>query len=338
MRLESLLAVTGGRLLNDPFVTHFDNLATSLKNVARGSLFIAKTEEEIAPALEKGAYGIMTEFSPTLLDEEVAWITVPSISDTLPKLLRLWLIENPRKFYAVSSTVLAFMNQMNYDHAVLVLQGGIDTMSGAILESAPSQMLLCSDRTFMDRLGISADRFDIPALGAKIVSERLFETSAVINGHYYERLPVAPCTFADFIEALSVFEHLGTHYTLKHLHHISAFDPVFLDAFGNEISYGSGERVVILSDTTESCNCVNSMERLRWVPRRIYLPTQIKFECDIKISIERYDTIQSLIGTLRDTLKKRGYTLIVGMTRERFFDAMNRYGAVTQPYSTKGLF
>ena len=338
MRLESVLAATGGRLLGEPCVTRFDEPTLSLKKVERGTLYLAKDPETIPEALKRGAYGILAEKIPAVLDDETAWIEVDSFAEALPRLLRLWLMEHPRAFYAVDASVLAYMAQMSYDHGIVTLDGSFETMSEAILASHPDQRLFCADTLFLDRMGVSYETPDPRPEEATILASTLFETTAVLEGRYHERLPVPPCTFDAFARALALLKQIGAHHTLFHLRPVPAFDPLFLTRDGHEAPFGATQRVAVLVDSVRDCGCVEAFDRAAWLPNRLFLPTRIKLDCAIKTAIETYETLPDLVGKVTAHLHAQGFALVVGLRRREFLEALQRFGTVSQAPITKGLF
>ncbi|WP_456450393.1 hypothetical protein [Hydrogenimonas sp.] len=337
MRLESLLAATGGRLLNDPSVTRFESIALSPKKVERGTLFVAKNEADIPEALQRGAYAILAESLDETPDPEVAWIEVGALADALPRLLRLWLMEHPRTVHLVERETLAYMAQMAQGHGLLFLRGNPESMSEAILASRPDQTLLCADALFLDRLGVDYETPEAPAIGYEIVSKTLFETSALLEGVWHERLPVPPCTFGAFAQAYGLLKNMEVPFGLAHLHPIPAFDPVFLDAYRRPAPFGATQRAVVLADRIDTCTCLEAFDTATWLPRRIFLPSRIKLECVIKSPIEIYETNESLFARLFADARKSGFDLVAGMHREAFLDLLARH-AVSTPRTDKGLF
>jgi len=338
MRLESVLAATGGRLLGEPCVTRFDEPTLSLKKVERGTLYLAKDPETIPEALKRGAYGILAEKIPAILDDEIAWIEVDSLADALPRLLRLWLMEHPRRFYRVDPTLLSYLSILSYDHGVVTLEGSFERMSETVLSSHPDQRLFCANTLFLDRMGVSYETPDPHPKEATILGSTLFETTAVLEGRFYERLPVPPCTFDPFARALALLDEIGAHYTLNHLRPVPAFDPLFLTQEGGEAPFGATQRVAVLADPLPECGCVEAFGRAAWLPNRIFLPTPIKLDCAIKTAIETYETPSGLAERVRSFLHDKGFALVVGMRRPEFLEALQRFGTVSKAPITKGLF
>ena len=93
MRLENILALTHGKLINEPFVKIFENIVFEAKSVKRGDFFIAFDEETIEDAILNGAYGVMFDKPTQISDTEIAWIKVNECEDALKRLLRFRLIE-----------------------------------------------------------------------------------------------------------------------------------------------------------------------------------------------------------------------------------------------------
>jgi len=85
MRLENILALTHGKLLNEPFVNIFDNIVFDAKSIKRGDLFIAFDEKTIEIALLNGAYGVIFDKPTQINDMEIAWIQVQNIEDALKR-------------------------------------------------------------------------------------------------------------------------------------------------------------------------------------------------------------------------------------------------------------
>jgi len=324
MRLESVLAVTGGRLLNTPYISGFDSIALTHRRVSRGALYVAWERNEIEAAVAQGAYGIITDLETVATDEEIAWIRVESLSAALPKLLRLWLVENPRKIFFVPTPILEFVKAMYRGHAVLFLEKGNEHKSAQLFSSSPLQTVLCDDPLFIERIGYPPATMESEPVEHTVLAESLFETSIVLEGRYHRRLPLAPCMLSRFLNAVGILKHLSADYTLQHLVHTPSFDPVFVDANGKELPFGSSEHALIFAEATNNCHCFQTVDRARWTERKIFIPTQIKFECDIKMAMHRYDSPEHLLATIRNDFARPGYTLIGGMGRTAFFETLER--------------
>ncbi|WP_300363370.1 hypothetical protein [Hydrogenimonas sp.] len=337
MRLETVLAVTGGRLLNTPFISGFETVATKLKKVHRGSLFFAKEREDAEEAVKLGAYGIITDLSIPATDQEIAWIHVDSLAETLPKLLRLWLVENPRKIRYVPASTLEFIRELNYDHGVLPLENDDGKRSEQLFDSSPLQTILCDDIPFIEHIGYLLETADSDPVEYSVVSESIFETSIILEGHYHRRLPLASCMLSSFMNAVGVLKHLSAGFTLQHLRHTPSFQPVFVNRHGEKIPFGASEHVLIFADNFDNCRCFRVLDDVRWIERKVFIPTQIKFECDIKTPIYQYDSLKSLLSIIRKDFSKPAYTIIAGLKEEIFFEKIQRERISSETTIFKGF-
>ncbi|BBG66038.1 hypothetical protein NNO_1335 [Hydrogenimonas sp.] len=334
MRLENVVAVTGGRLLNNPSISRFESVALTPKKVSRGSLFVTGNPEEIEEALRNGAYGIVTDKKVSPTDDEVAWIEVENLSDTLVKLLRLWLVINPRRFVQVSPQVMEFMRMTACGRNALLLPEDRMKAGETILASSAEQTLFSDNRTLLEHMGTETFHLkpDIPAFTP--VADLIFESSFILDGVFHERVPLPPCMQPIFLEAVGLLAASGADYTLSHLGHTPSFEPVFVDSRLNAMEPGSTEQVLIFADSAIPNRCYEELARIKWTNCKLFTPTQIKFRCDIKMEISSYARISDLLEMLETPLKP-GYYLIVGLRSDTFF---RESGTSAKKFETKGLF
>ena len=112
MRLENVLALTYGKLINTPFVSSFTTVTLDAKSVKRGDLFMAFDEESIEEAILNGAYGIVFCKPTQISDSEIAWIKVANLEDALARLLRFKLIDTNSQIYETNDIVIELALQI----------------------------------------------------------------------------------------------------------------------------------------------------------------------------------------------------------------------------------
>ncbi|WP_201353389.1 hypothetical protein [Hydrogenimonas urashimensis] len=337
MRLESVLAVTGGRLLNSPSISGFDTVALSPRKVTRGSLFVAKRREEIVQALQQGAYGIITDLDLVPQDEEVAWIRTDNLAEAMVRLLRLWLVENPRNIRYVPAADLEFVEQIGSQRSLVIIAGSEEQMSETLFLSHAEQILLCGARPFIERIGASVEPIEPAPVACTVTSSKIFETSLVLDGTYHPHLFVIPCMVPHLLHAVGILKTLSLPYFLQHLHHTPSLKPVFVDACGREVAYGSSEHVLVFAENSLLCACKELFENATWIRRRIFFPKQIKFNCDIKMTMYPYESLERLLMTIREEFAKPAYTIITGTKRERVMEHLPQDDAIFSNMN-KGLF
>ena len=128
MRLENILALTHGELINSPFVNSFENIVFEAKAVKRGDLFMAYDEETIEEALFNGAYGIIFDKPTQIRDSETAWIKVSSLDEALKRILRFILIEKEIEVYECNEIILKLALQVVTQPNFIALEGDIKNL------------------------------------------------------------------------------------------------------------------------------------------------------------------------------------------------------------------
>ncbi len=337
IRIETVLAATGGSLLNNPAVSRFEGIALTIKEVTRGSLFIATDPTEISEALAAGAYGIAADFKLPIADDEVAWIRWPDTSEALPRLLRPWLVENPRTVVLVERPTLLFIASIARPGACHILDASALEMSKMLLRSDPERPIICADHVFLDRIGVVPLPPSFAPSMVKVVAQTPFRTSLILEERYYPQLPLLPCLLDPFLEAIATLKSLSCPYDPAHVEYTDTAMPLYLDSWGRETAPEEATHLLLLVDRPH-CGCMDHFQRIAWTRRTLLLPSQIKLECAIKSTTIHYDGERDLAEKTATFLKNPGYMMIVGMTKDRFLTLLTRYGLGRSPYRTQGLF
>ncbi|WP_353662784.1 hypothetical protein [Hydrogenimonas sp. SS33] len=321
MRIESLLAVTGGTLLNTPFVSRFDSVALSAKKVERGTLFIAGNREEITDAVLRGAYGIVAEPPLHVADEEIAWIEVADLQKALPKILRLWLVDNPRETLLVSRPVFEFLQMLHHGGELLFLEGSEEAMSERVLRSRPDQAIVTFDTLFLEHVGMPYTRPETGRPEARVLSRTLFETSLLLEGRFHPHLPLMPCMLPYFLGALALLKARSLPWHLSKLDYPGSCRPLFVDSRLRPLPFGASEKVLLFVNLPDPCPCIEAFTEAKWTGHTLFLPTHFKPPCDITFSQITYESVQELLPTLREAVKAPGYRIVAGVRPEIFLNA-----------------
>lgn len=268
------------------------------------------------------------------MDDEVAWIEVENLSETLMKLLRLWLVINHREFIYIPSTLMEFMEMISNSHNAVLLPKDPMEASEKILTSTERQTIFSDDKRFLDNIGAAIATAAPEPVDFTTISGKIFESSFILEGSYYERAPLACCMSSIFTKAVGLLKAAGAGYTLSNLNHTPSFKPVFVDAGMRPVAWGSSEQVIIFVDISLPKSCYEQLNLIKWTRCKLFVPTQIKFECDIKIAMERYDTVSELIERFELPLKP-GFYMIAGLGNDVFFDID---AVSTGNFEIKGLF
>ncbi len=341
MRLENVLAVTGGKLLCEPAISRFDNITPHAKKATRGSLFIAMNPDEIPMALQAGTYGVLTDATVVPTDREIAWIHVENLVPVLPKLLRLWLMVHPRRIFEVSRPHIEYIERIGRDNKIVTLQGDETAMSLKIFDSAHWQTIFCADTSFLEHIGVHPQKPPCQRPEASIVSSTIFETSLIVKEHYYERLSLIAPMVDILLEAAGYLDALALSWSLSNLDYTASLQPIFVDHEGRQKDFGESDRVLVFATPHLPCRCYEHFKNARWSHVSFFKAKNIKFLCDINplqnISTTDHGIDADLVKILCRSLKRPGYLVLIGVDKNGILYRLAQYDR-KRNHTKKGLF
>lgn len=286
MRLENILALTKGTLFGNPSVSFFESVAFDPAKVKRGSLFIAKSLDEIPVALQNGAYGILFDKATQIGDPEVAWIQVEDIDASLKKLLRFYLLEKELQVYACDPITLRLSLMVSTPPNFCSIDGSMEQVWEKLWPLEKKAIVLFSPTLTDPEIFIEISQL-IRAQESTItiIEQTLFETSFIHNDVFYERQMLSPF-FIPYLEHLLFFyTFLRIPFQLKGFGKIGHFIPVFTNSRLESIEFGASERVVIFEPFLELIDEQIDFlhEQASWAKILYLLPESMKSSLTIGI-------------------------------------------------------
>ncbi len=302
MRLENLLALTQGTLLNQPFVSRFDGISFDAKKVKRGNLFVAFNNSDIDEAILHGAYGIIFDRPTQIADSEIAWIKVEDVNDALMRLLRFHLIDKELDVYETDCISIKLAKQIMTDSDFLVLGRSIkeEFMS---LWDVPAKTTVLYSPKLIDRDTFVTSKL-LPTKYKEeisIVEQTLFETSFIFNDIFYERQLLSPF-FISYLERLLNFYMLHhVNYRLRTFTPIEHFDAVFTNRALDVKEFGASDRVLIFEQDFELIPSQISFlsRQAKWAKIIYLLPKAKALPFENLEGIFTYESQEDIISTLK---------------------------------------
>ena len=253
MRLENFLALTQTSLYNEPCVNSFENIVFEARKVNRGDLFFAYDEEEIAQAVENGAYGVVCSSKPIHVeDNEIAWIKSTDIDETLKRLLRFKIIEKEVIVYECNEIILKLALQVQTQTNLLILHGSLQNIYKHI-HAADSRSTILFSPTLNDR-DLFANIKTLPSTAIKpieIMEQTLFETSFIYDDVFYERQLISPLFMPYLEELLHLYKSLNISFRIRRFTPIEHFEPVFTNKKLEIKNFGASDKVLIFESNKE---------------------------------------------------------------------------------------
>ncbi len=252
MRLENILALTHGKLVNEPFVKIFENIVFEAKSVKRGDFFIAFDEETIEDAILNGAYGVMFDKPTQISDTEIAWIKVNECEDALKRLLRFRLIEKDIAVYECNEIILKLSFQVITEPNFIAVNGDIKSIHKQLWHVENNSTLLfcpeiCDRNIFTDIKQLSTTAVE----PITIMEQTLFETSFIYDNTFYERQLISPFFIPYLEELLHLYKTLKINYRLRKFTPIDHFKAVFVSKKFEIKEFGTSDKVLIFESNAD---------------------------------------------------------------------------------------
>jgi hypothetical protein len=230
MRIDDILNIIDGELVNAGFISEIAGFADNLKDLKGGYLFISDDDQDIQEAIKKGAYAILSAKYHKIIDNEISWIKVDSVKDALYKLLKYKLLNKTLYFCDIISYEI--IKSMNKDSRLLVF----NDFNVKYLEDY--DYYLTSNSIFKD----IANSYLEKQTELDILDSTLFSIKIRYKKEYNL---IFPSLYSEELsKALSFFESNQLKFSLKSLK-IDRLYPTFINKSNEIVKFGTSDRVVI---------------------------------------------------------------------------------------------
>ena len=246
MRLENIVALTHGQLLNNPYVSSFNDIVFQASLVKRGDLYVAYDTKEIPQALANGAYAILFEKPCQITDSELAWIKVQNLDEALFRLLRFRLVEQEVVAYECDEITLQLAFGIDTAKQIALFSGSVRFLIEQFWNIPKKTIVLFYPQEFQK--GFFPNAMQFPTLTRyciEIIEKTLFETSFIFENVYYERFILSPFFIPYLEKLLNFYKYLEIDYKLKKFENLKNFEIVFTSKNFEENILGESQMVLI---------------------------------------------------------------------------------------------
>ena len=316
MRLENVLALTDGTVINEPFVKKFTNIVFDVQKVKRGDLFIAFDERVIEEAIINGAYGIVFDKPTQITDSEIAWIKVPQLQDALKRLLRFRLIEKDIIAYETNEIVLKLALQMMTESNFVAVDGDIISIAKELWDLEDASVVLFFANRHTENLFTNIKPMPSSLSSSiTIMEQTLFETSFIYKDIFYERQLISPFFIPYLEELLHLLTLLNINFRLKKFIPIEHFEAVFTNKKFEIKEFGTSDKVLIFE---KNCSLVQEeilylKKQATWAKTVFILPFTRSAEYDEGDNIFIYKNEKEILQVLKSN--NFHFALIVGVDK-----------------------
>ncbi|QKF82019.1 peptidoglycan synthetase [Halarcobacter ebronensis] len=252
MQISSILDIVDGRLLNHPSISFIYSIKTNAKRVKEGDLFIVKNDEDITFAVKNGAFALIVEEKIDIIDNEIAWIYVKSIEDTIKKLLR-YLLSNIRltAFYCndVSFELFKILKKPTVHTNIKLVPKDLSKFFKVIDDLEENDTLICSSHKDLDDIYPVNFNFNTKAYDIKnLIEHSIFETTFSYKERYFSKVKLPSLYIKEFLD---VYSFLGFDAELNKLKKFTPLKPIFIDKLINHTDYGKTDKFLLAQENEE---------------------------------------------------------------------------------------
>ena len=234
MRIDTLVNLSDGELVNSGYINDIVGFATTLKKVKREFLFISNDIHEIEKAIKKGAYGVLFSEDLEIIDKEIAWIKVENIDEAILRIFKYRLID--KSLYVCDELSLEMVKSINKDKRLAIL----DNMD--IAEYLNGDYVFITSLEKIKKLSLNTTYLK-ESKNLKILNYTLLSGDFLYKDSRYKlKFPMVYSN--ELKKILYLFEKEELRYNLKSLK-IDRFTPSFINIKNRKVKFGKSDRVII---------------------------------------------------------------------------------------------
>lgn len=310
LRINEIVEIIHGNLLNTPPISSFENITTDLAKVHRGSLFVATTPQSAKEAIALGAYGIVFEDGDMpMIDNEVAWIRVDLLQDAITRFIRHKLLIQQIGLIYFEEIEFAIAKEIVDDEKVALISGGYADVLEAIQNNPISKIITSNPKLLELSLEYTQGIF-VEHKPFKLLSYTLFDSKIYFDAQRYT-LSLPSLFLEQLASVITLCDSEGIAISLSNFQAIPYFKPNFINARGNLCKYGQSGKVLIVEKDLEAFKKYSTyiLANAKWAKTSLFVPQKF-YEIFSSISQSvAYHTQEELLHFIREEIFHFGIIL-----------------------------
>ncbi len=280
MTVEDICNLTGGILQNDAKIRAVGAATVYPSKVEAGDLFFSNDREEIAKAIDAGAYAIVYDDARlTITDNEIAWILVDEIEEAALRLMRYVVLRKASRFYLLRPHEESFLKMVvTRKQGFRLLEKDWRKRFEQIVNS-DATLFLGTDKEILLRIAPDAKRLEEEAEGY-LIQDTLLRSTFKADGYIYQEKPLVPFHLPHLLRVMALCKQEALEIDLERLRYTRHFEPLFLNDALEPVAFGKSDKVAIFvdneSDIVEAREYLR--EHARWARTIVLTPPKSKIE------------------------------------------------------------
>lgn len=253
MQISALADIVEGELLNDPSISFITQTHTTPTKINDGDAFFAtsRCEEDIKVAISKGAFAIICDFEPNIIDNEIAWIEVDNIKKAITNMLRYQLLKHRISFIQVDKIFYHLLQILRAKEmqGIIVLGDNIIDDFEVLNQVNEDKVIFGTDAGILNSISPNIAAMDVKPYDVKnLTSNSLFETTFSYKDKYFDKIKIPLIYVNHLLKLLEVFEY---KLDPKRLSHFDLFEPIFVNKSNQVVPFGQTNRFIIANKDSD---------------------------------------------------------------------------------------
>jgi len=297
MTFQNLSKIVDGVCRNAPAVTAYEKLETKAHLIKRGDLFVGSDPVAISQAIENGAYAILHEGSPIMIDEEVAWIGVTSIEEALVKILRFSLLHTPSLFFHFPPISYDILRQIVKKENVVFLDALPSENFKKILYADANSFFISQDEIFLQNIYPEYLHYhDKKESLLTLTHQSLFLSSFIYEDIHFENVKLPALFLPELNSVLHFLKDASLSFDIDRLSFIEHFKPLFVSNTLTIRPFGCSEHAFIAQP--EEKDIQRSLQYIQrhapWANTLLFVPKFLGNAEFKTSSVYYFDTLEEL--------------------------------------------
>jgi len=257
MKISSIVDIVNGDLQNSPAISFITQAHTNISKINDGDLFISSNEDKIIQAINNGAFAIIydIELDISILNNEIAYIKVPSINQACTRLLRFELSNKKINSIYCDDISYEIFNIYKDSNTTLCLDDDIIKNFEHIKNKHDLKLIISNNKDFLLNIYPTSSEFKIIHYDLKnLIVHSLFETSFSFKSRYFYKLKL-PMIYID--KFISIIEYLNiSDVDTSKLKNFKYLKPIFINKSNQIVDYGKSNMFILANKN----NHINYLE------------------------------------------------------------------------------
>jgi len=301
-KIDSIVRISGGVLLNTPFVDAIEDIKISSSKVKRGDLFIDinSSNEDIEVAVKNGAYCILTALIPKISDDEIAWISVDDLEKSLVKLARFFASDKNFRFIPLLNVQYALLKSLHVEERVKLLSNSTAIALMQILKSEKETLFFVVENSFIQSVDPTIKNNIKKIVPEKIFENGLFHSSFIYKDRFIKDIRLSSFFIPYLCSLIEYLDSLNINYKIDNFNNFEHFYPQFITSKFEKSDFGSTRKVIIFENNLELYK-----EEIEYLYKRVDKTVVVTKIDDLKNSDFRYALINAKRDDLDNLLKDK---------------------------------